>query len=61
MGVSLLYRQPVSKVIGVKLVNSLWLMAIAWLLSGMIGFVLGILAGLKEGRHVDKLVKGYSL
>ena len=61
MGVSLLYRQPVSKVIGVKLVNSLWLMAIAWLLSGMIGFVLGILAGLKEGSLVDKLVKGYSL
>lgn len=61
MGVSLLYRQPVSRVIGVKLVNSLWLMAIAWLLSGMIGFVLGILAGLKEGSFVDRLVKGYSL
>ena len=49
MGLSLLYRQPVAKVIGVKLANSLWLMAIAWILSGAVGFVLGILAGLREG------------
>lgn len=61
MGVSLLYRQPVSKVIGVKLVNSLWLMIIAWVLSGVIGFLLGILAGLREGSLLDKAVKGYSL
>lgn len=39
MGVSLLYRQPVARVIGVKLVNSLWLMAIAWVISGIVGFV----------------------
>lgn len=41
MGTSLLYRQPVSKVIGEKLANSLWLMASAWLVSGAVGFVLG--------------------
>lgn len=61
MGISLLYRQPVAKVIGVKLVNSLWLMAIAWLMSGIVGFVLGVLAGLREGSLLDKLIKGYSL
>ena len=61
MGVSLLYRQPVARVIGVKLVNSLWLMAIAWVLSGIVGFVLGILAGLREGSILDKVIKGYSL
>lgn len=61
MGISLLYRQPVVKVIGVKLVNSLWLMAIAWLMSGIVGFVLGVLAGLREGSLLDKLIKGYSL
>ncbi len=61
MGISLLYRQPVSKVIGVKLVNSLWLMTIAWILSGMMGFILGIASGIREGSLVDKLVKGYSL
>ena len=61
MGLSLLYRQPVAKVIGVKLANSLWLMAIAWILSGAVGFVLGILAGLREGSLLDKVIKGYSL
>lgn len=61
MGVSLLYRQPVARVIGVKLVNSLWLMAIAWVVSGIVGFVLGILAGLREGSILDKVIKGYSL
>ncbi len=61
MGVSLLYRQPVAKVIGVRLSNSLWLMAIAWILSGLAGFVLGILSGLREGSVLDRIIKGYSL
>ncbi len=61
MGVSLLYRQPVVKVIAVKLENSLWLMCLAWLISGMVGFVLGILAGVKKDTWIDKLIKGYSL
>ena len=61
MGISLLYRQPVSRVIGVKLQNSLWLMVIAWVLSGLVGFVLGIAAGWNQGRLPDKLIKGYSL
>jgi len=61
MGVSLLYRQPVSKVIRTKLANSLWLMTVAWLLSGTAGLVLGVLSGLKKGSWLDKLIKGYSL
>ena len=61
MGTSLLYRQPVVKVIAVKLENSLWLMCLAWLISGMVGFVLGILAGVKKDTWIDKLIKGYSL
>lgn len=61
MGVSLLYRQPVAKVIAVKLENSLWLMCLAWLISGTVGFVLGILAGVKKDTWIDKLIKGYSL
>lgn len=61
MGESLLYRQPVTRVIGVKLANSLFLMVIAWILSGVFGFLLGILAGAFRGRLVDKAVKGYCL
>lgn len=61
MGVSLLYRQSVGSVIGVRLVNSLFLMITAWVLSGLIGFFLGALAGTNRGKLIDRLVKGYCL
>ena len=61
MGSSLLYRQPVTKVIAVKLANSLFLMGLAWMISGLIGFVAGVTAGVFRGRLPDKLIKGYSL
>ena len=60
MGISLLYRQEVSKVIGAKLSNSLWMLALAWLISGTAGFFLGVLSGMKRGSALDKAVKGYS-
>ena len=58
-GMSLQYRQPVSKVIAVKLGNSLFLMVTAWILSGVIGFILGVAAGVFRGRLPDRLIKGY--
>lgn len=61
LGTSLLYRQPVTQVIAAKLQNSLWLMCLAWLISGIVGFALGILAGVKKDTWVDRLIKGYSL
>ncbi|MCI6041967.1 ABC transporter permease [bacterium] len=61
MGVSLLYRQPVTKVIGVKLGNSLFLMIFAWVLSGILGIILGVIAGMNRGKTVDKGIKGYCL
>ena len=61
MGVSLLYRQPVARVIRVKLMNSLWLMAAAWVISGAVGFGLGILAGVKKGSAADRVISAYAL
>lgn len=61
MGMSLIYRQPVAAVIGIKFINSLVLMVTAWVLSGLIGFALGIVAGLNRGRWLDKLIKGYAM
>lgn len=61
MGTSLLYRQDVGSVIAVKLGNSLYLMLIAWILSGAIGFSLGVLAGMNRGKGIDKAIKGYCL
>lgn len=61
MGTSLLYRQPVTTVIAVKLANSLFLMGLAWIISGLIGFVLGVISGVFRGKLIDKIIKGYSL
>lgn len=61
MGTSLLYRRPVSQVLGEKLQNSLMLMVIAWVISGVLGFALGALAGMKNGTFIDKGIKGYCL
>lgn len=59
MGISLRYNAPVAHVIAVRAGNTLLLMAIAWVVSGILGFVLGLLAALHCGTWVDKLVKAY--
>lgn len=58
-GTSLRYNAPVLQVIGTKALNSLALMAIAWVISGVLGFVLGVLAGTYRGSVFDKIVKAY--
>lgn len=58
-GTSMIYRRPVLEVIGQKFLSSLALMGIAWILSGIIGFILGIAAGIKEGKLADKLISAY--
>jgi peptide/nickel transport system permease protein len=59
LGDSLIYRMPVSDVIKERFTASLALMASAWILSGVLGFVLGIVAGMKNGTWVDKIIKTY--
>ena len=60
-GTSLLYRQPVTTVIGQRLVASLGLMVFAWLLAGALGFLLGCIAGAFRDRLPDKLIRGWCL
>ncbi len=59
MGVSLLYRRPVAEIIGEKLANSLLLMVTAWVISGVLGVLLGALAGMKKGKWTDRVIRGY--
>ncbi len=59
MGTSLRYNAPVAEVIGTRAVNSLVLMATAWVISGVLGIFLGIMAGMNRGRVFDKAIKGY--
>ena len=60
-GTSLLYRQPVLSVVGQRLGSSLWLLLTAWVLSGVLGLALGLVAGAFRGRWPDKLIRGYCL
>lgn len=60
-GTSLLYRQSVVSVIAVKLANSIYLMGLAWIISGLFGFALGVAAGVFRGRLPDRIIRGYSL
>lgn len=59
LGTSLRYNAPVAQVIASRAANTLALMAVAWVVSGCLGYGLGVLAGVKEGSWVDRLVKGY--
>ena len=56
-GVSSIYRSPVLSVIKERFVSSLSLMAMAWVFSGIIGFILGIIMGSFKGKIPDKIIK----
>lgn len=58
-GISMIYRRPVLEVISQMFFSSLALMSIAWVLSGVVGFVLGIISGANEGRTIDKIIHAY--
>ena len=59
LGMSLRYNAPVTEVLAWRSGNTLLLMAVAWVVSGVLGFALGVAAAVKRGTWVDKLVKGY--
>lgn len=59
LGMSLRYNAPVAEVIASRAANSLALMGVAWVVSGVLGFALGMAAALREGRLLDRFVRGY--
>ena len=61
MGESLTFHEPVTKVLGERFRASLLLMGTAWLLSGVLGVILGIVAGVYKDRWPDRIIKSFSL
>ncbi|MBZ5752220.1 ABC transporter permease [Metabacillus sp. DBTR6] len=59
LGTSMIYRRPVAEIIGERFLNSLVLMITAWLLSGLIGFVMGVIAAMKKDTILDRMIKWY--
>ncbi len=61
MGESITYQQPVLKIIGERFQASLALMGFAWVLSGVLGFILGIVAAMHKDRWLDRAIKTFCL
>ncbi|MBM6838723.1 ABC transporter permease, partial [Clostridium saudiense] len=61
LGTSITFKQPVSTVILERFKYSIVLMVIAWLFSGILGFITGILAGAYKDRIFDRIVKVFCL
>ena len=61
MGTSLRFNAPVTEVLANRSLNTLVLMAVAWILSGIIGLLMGIVAGIKQGTLIDRIIKCYSI
>jgi len=60
LGTSSVFNESVSDVIATRFAASLSLMALAWLLTGLFGITLGILAGAWEGSLLDWVISLYS-
>jgi peptide/nickel transport system permease protein len=60
LGTSMIFNQPVSQVIRQRFLASLGLMTSAWLLSGVLGFVLGVVAGARPGSLFDRVIRFYA-
>jgi peptide/nickel transport system permease protein len=61
MGISLIYRQPVTEILLERALASLALMGLAWALSGILGFVMGVVCGVFKGSVFDKITKTCAL
>lgn len=60
LGHSNVFGQPVADIVWDRFVTSLPLMATAWILSGVIGFAAGLLAGSRPGSWWDRLVTWFA-
>ncbi len=55
-GMSMRYKAPVSDVISRRIINSIILAALAFLVSIPTAVLLGVLAGLNEGKPIDRII-----
>ena len=60
-GMSITYKRPVLDVIQERFSYSVVLMMLAWVLSGVLGYGAGILAGMRPGGAFDKLIKTFCI
>lgn len=59
LGTSLRFNAPVADIIVMRAGNTLMLMLVAWVAGGLLGFALGVAAGMRRGGKLDVAVRGY--
>lgn len=59
-GTSTIFNEPVLSVIGKRFATSFWLMLMAWTISGILGFILGLVSGAYESKFLDKAISIYA-
>lgn len=59
LGYSITFNTAVSEVISNRIWTSLTLTGLAWLLSGILGFSLGLISAAWEGRWIDRIIRLY--
>lgn len=57
MGTSITYKKAVSAVILERFSYSIVLMMISWVLSGVLGFMIGTICGIRQGGIFDRIMK----
>lgn len=60
LGESQIFGEPVVVVLADRAAASLALMAAAWVLSGVLGFAMGVLAGVRAGTWVDRVLSWWA-
>ena len=61
LGQSTSHHKPVTRVIAERFQASLLLMGAAWLISGVLGFALGVVAGMHRDSPLDKVIRAFCL
>lgn len=56
-GISLIYRRPVITIIAERFKTSIALMGVAWITSGVMGVLLGIIMGVWRNKLPDRIIK----
>jgi peptide/nickel transport system permease protein len=60
-GMSITYKRPVGDIIRERFGASLLLMMLAWAFSGLLGFFVGVQAGVRRGSVFDRVIKVFCL
>jgi peptide/nickel transport system permease protein len=58
-GTSSTFKKPVTEVLAERVPGSVLLMVTAWVMSGVLGFVIGVICGARPGSWFDRIAKTF--